>query len=404
MMEHHNPMKENRFFDAHTHFVSMGLNQIRPNLSETKSLKEAYEIVQHYIKKSEDKVIIAVDWDESRWDERNYPNRNEMDKIFSFHPVIMRRVCGHIAVANTPALKLIPSDWKFIDYKTGILKEDVVLYLEMIFPPSPATIKKAILMAQEIATKHNVVKIGDITYPEYLEQYYRLDRNGKLNISIDVYIPYNFLPKPLKFQDTHKVKFKGIKLFLDGSIGARTAALEKFHYPDGTQGMLLHSDEELQKIIKFAEENQISVIMHTIGDRAIAQALRVYKNTMKKGNPYGDRIEHFELATDNQIREAVQLGIILSMQPNFVGNWSGKGGLYEKVLGRDYGKNNRFRKILDEGGKIQFGSDCMPFSPEYGITSAVNAPFPEQRITLKEAVKLYSYTTHSASEFFNFYD
>ncbi len=385
-------MKETKFFDAHTHFVSMGLNQIRPDLSNVHSVEEAYEMVQNYIKENRnEKIIIAVNWDETKWKKSIYPEKEEMDKIFPSYPVIMRRICGHIAVANTPALKLIPPEWKFVDYETGILKEDVVLYLERIFPPSPATIERAILMAQEIAVKENVVKIGDITYTGYLGQYWKLDREGKLKIFVDAYIPFDFLPKPLKFQDTDRVKFKGIKLFLDGSIGARTAALREFHYPDGTQGILLHSDEGLQKIIRFAEEHRISVIMHSIGDRAIAQALRVYKNTMQEGNPYGNRIEHFELATAEQINEAVKLGIILSMQPNFVGNWSNKGGLYERALGKDYAKNNRFRKILDAGGKIVFGSDCMPFSPEYGINSAVNAPFPEQRITLEEAVELYSY-------------
>ena len=380
-----------RFFDAHTHFVSMGLNLIRPDLSCTHSVKEAYEKIQDYIQENRDKqIIIAVDWDESKWQEQKYPDKEEMDKIFSSRPVIMRRVCGHIAVANTPALKLIPPGWKFIDTKNGILKEDVVLYLERIFPPTYATIEKAILMAQKIALTHNVVKIADITYLEYLEQYYRLDKQGKLKIDIDVYIPYDFLPKTLNFEDTGRVKFKGIKLFLDGSIGAYTAALKDFYYTDGTQGMLLHSDEELQAIIKFAEENKISVIMHAIGDRAIEQAIRVYKNTMKEGNPFGNRIEHFELATDKQIKEAIESEIILSMQPNFVGNWSGKGGLYERALGKDYEKNNRFRRILDEGGKIVFGSDCMPFSPEYGINSTVNAPFPEQKLTLKEAISLYS--------------
>jgi len=385
-------MKKNRFFDAHTHFVSMGLNLTRPDLSHTHSIEEGYEKVQDYIKENKDeRIIIAVDWDESGWHEQRYPAKEEMDKIFPSRAVIMRRICGHIAIANTPALKLIPSGWKYIDKKNGILKEDVVLYLDRIFPPSLSTIERAILMAQEIAIKENVVKIGDITCPEYLQQYYTLDKEGRLKIIVDAYIPYNLLPKSLHFQNTERVKFKGVKLFLDGSIGAKTAALGEFHYPDGTQGMLLHSDKELIKVIKFAEENNINVIMHAIGDRAIEQALRVYKNTMKRGNPYGNRIEHFELATDKQIIEAVELGIILSMQPNFVGNWSGKEGLYERVLGKDYIKNNRFRKILDEGGKILFGSDCMPFSPEYGIASAANAPFPEQRITRKEAVELYSW-------------
>ncbi len=79
------------------------------------------------------------------------------------------------------------------------------------------------------------------------------------------------------------------------------------------------------------------------------------------------------------------------MQPNFVGEWSGPDGLYEARLGkRRLRQNNPYRLLLDEGIKLAFGSDCMPFHPLYGIWSAVNHPVKDSRITLEEAVRAYT--------------
>ncbi|HUS77474.1 MAG TPA: amidohydrolase family protein, partial [Patescibacteria group bacterium] len=100
------------------------------------------------------------------------------------------------------------------------------------------------------------------------------------------------------------------------------------------------------------------------------------------------RIEHCELLSSQQIERMRQLGIIASMQPNFVGEWSGPDGLYEARIGkRRLKQNNPYRALLDEGVRVPFGSDGMPFHPLYGIWSAVNHPVRESRITLEEAVK-----------------
>ena len=83
--------------------------------------------------------------------------------------------------------------------------------------------------------------------------------------------------------------------------------------------------------------------------------------------------------------------VIASMQPNFVGEWSGIDGLYVERLGRERAeRNNPFREVLDAKVKLAFGSDCMPFSPLYGIWSAVNAPYEPQRLTVQEAFTSYT--------------
>lgn len=373
-------MEGNYFVDAHTHFVSFGLHLERPDLSKTKSLKEAISLLKKEVGKRG--IIIGEDWDESRWEEKRFPAKEELDREFPDVPVIMRRICGHVAVANTRALELIPPGWKYVR-EDGVLLEDVVLNLNRIFPPSFDEIKRAILRAQEVALHLNVGEIHDILIPEYYRAYLELEKEGKLKIKVLGFVLDEF--RDFEEPEGKFVKFGGWKIFLDGSIGARTAALEKFSYTDGGKGMLLHEDEELEELFKLARERGKVLMIHAIGDRAIEQVLRV-----GKGRVCGDRIEHFELARDEQIERAIEEGFILSMQPNFIGNWSHGGGLYEKNLGRDYRINNRIGLIYRKGGKILFGSDMMPFSPPYGIDSVVRAPFPEQRLSYREAYKIYT--------------
>jgi predicted amidohydrolase YtcJ len=110
-----------------------------------------------------------------------------------------------------------------------------------------------------------------------------------------------------------------------------------------------------------------------------------------------NRIEHAELITEEQIKRAQELGLILSMQPNFAGQWGYPGGMYETRLGERYRNNNPFRQILDAGVVVAFGSDCMPLGPLYGIHCAVNHPNPECRMTPEEALRCYTISGAYAS-------
>ena len=102
------------------------------------------------------------------------------------------------------------------------------------------------------------------------------------------------------------------------------------------------------------------------------------------------RIEHFELPHDEDLREAARMGIIASMQPNFV-KWAGPGGLYEARLGPERTKRiDPHRLVLDAGIELACGSDCMPLGPLFGVHQAVNAPYPAQRLTVEEAIRCYT--------------
>lgn len=106
------------------------------------------------------------------------------------------------------------------------------------------------------------------------------------------------------------------------------------------------------------------------------------------------RFEHYEIVHDEQVARTVEMGIVSSSQPNFVGEWSAKGGMYEARLGERYLLNNRFRDFVDAGVALAFGSDGMPFGPLLGLNSAIQHPDGRQRLSPREAV--WHYTTAAA--------
>ncbi|HYS70999.1 MAG TPA: amidohydrolase family protein, partial [Thermoplasmata archaeon] len=185
-----------------------------------------------------------------------------------------------------------------------------------------------------------------------------------------------------------------IKVFADGSFGARTAALFDPYddEPRGT-GRLVHSPKELAAVLARAHGAGFQLAVHAIGDRAIDVVVEAYARVLD-GEPREDhrhRIEHVELPSPEALDRMKELGLVASMQPNFVARWSGAGGLYERRLGRDrLERNNPFREVLARRIPLVFGSDGMPYGPLYGTIGAVGAPFGAQRIPALEALRCYT--------------
>jgi predicted amidohydrolase YtcJ len=197
------------------------------------------------------------------------------------------------------------------------------------------------------------------------------------------------------------LKLGSAKLMMDGSLGARTAALfEPYADDPTTTGLLSSPKDEFKATVKKIHNMGNQIATHAIGDRTIEVTINAYEEAMK-ANPRKDhrhRIEHCEVLTTTQIERIKELGIIPSVQPNFVGEWSGPDGLYEARLGKKrLQENNPYRTLLDNDITICSGSDGMPFHPLYGIWSAVNHWIKDSRITLEEAVRSFTLDAAYAS-------
>ncbi len=383
------------FVDTHAHYLPYSLSLTRPRLDGIEDLKSALDFIAENVKKVPHNVIIMEGFDDSKW-ERSL-TREDLDRITE-RPLVVRRVCGHKAVLNTSAIKILKERFGKIpnlNEETGLAVEDLPLALSKYFPPGEEEIEDAIIRAEDLLISMGIWVVGENASIRYLRKLVEMDRAGMLKIRWRVAVYFNQIDeaKEIIKYESENFRVVGIKEFLDGSVGARTAAFSR-GYTDGGNGKLLKSDEELEKIMKTAESLNLGVWWHAIGDLAIDQALRVLKRSKK---PEIHRIEHFEFPRDEHYKMAADMGIKLSLQPNFVRRWGEIGSLYHRVLGEVFFWGNRFRLLENLKANYAFGSDTMPPGPIYGLLGALHHPIKEERLGLEEA--LYRYTTAGAEIF-----
>ncbi|HHT9117635.1 MAG TPA: amidohydrolase, partial [Candidatus Hypogeohydataceae bacterium YC38] len=195
-------------------------------------------------------------------------------------------------------------------------------------------------------------------------------------------------------QGNDKLKVGAIKFFVDGSLGAHSAALvEPYEDEPENYGRLRWNQAQLRdKVVEFHKEGW-QLALHAIGDRAILAALEVLEEAQERfpRENHRHRLEHCELLPEGAMERIKGLDLIVSAQPNFVAQWGFPGGLYQKKLGRRrWGKMNPLREFYNMSISLAFGSDGMPLDPLYGIWSAANHPVEESRLSPLEALYCYS--------------
>ncbi len=420
------------FVDAHMHFLHVGVRRIRPDLRGATSVNDALDRVRAWLQEHPgSEPVIAEGWDESLWPERRFPTLDEVSALEdeADRALVLRRMCGHFAVAGRRAITPIRKHWDeddLVNLETGVLKEQPSLYLNEVLPVGPDQLDEALQVATDIAHRLGVTCVGEYTQAPFRDALLRAAETDRLRIRIANHIYVQQLHEAVaagfKTGTPHgtgeRMRDGGLKVFHDGSFGGRTALLREPYLDDPedseNRGTAIWTDDEVDAWYQDAHAAGIQVTAHVIGDAAIDQALDGYERLRArcadhasgtaskagKGDseplpPWHDnqlrhRFEHYELPQDDAVERTVDLGIVACSQPNFIGEWSAKGGMYESRLGPVYALNNRFRTYLEAGVNLCFGSDGMPFGPLYGIQCAVDHPVPGERITPQEAIWLYT--------------
>jgi len=365
------------FIDAHTHLTGSGMKEAHIHLEGAKSIDEALQKIQGELHRySKDEWVLGYGWDESEWPTKQYIEGSDLDGISTTQPIMVTRVDGHLATVNAKGFKElgIPLNREGIEKDkkgkpTGVLK-DIDEVWERV-RPGPDKLKHI----HEVETMDELSTRMIVNFP--VEQ---IDHLIALGLT-------SGMGSPL-------VKIGGVKIFTDGSIGAMTAAVSRGYKTDtSNKGMLLYSKAKYGKIVQNAVENNIQTVTHAIGDEAIEMVIATFEDIEDKSmlRDQRHRIEHAELINEYQIRRAVSLGLILSMQPNFVGRWQQDGGLYDSRFDEETVRGmNMFRVALDNGARLCFGSDGMPYGPLYGIWSATTHPNERVRLTVEEALRCYT--------------
>jgi len=384
------------FIDSHTHLIARGIELQRIDLASCRSLDSCLEKLRG-ARSKHTTLLFGSNYDETIWS--HYPTekmtRKTLDRISASIPVIMRRVCGHFAVVNTAALKKIPRDWNVIDRRHGHVYKSAALHLNDIFPPRNGEMVRAIFLGMQEAVQNGITSVHEISNIERFGMLQDLHAQGKLRLRFSLYILHSYFERLLMtgvragFGDD-MLRLNGIKLFLDGSVGARTAALSKPYRGTRRSGTIMISQRVLAHIIARAEQRGYQIMIHALGDRAVARAVQSLQVHIPGTNPLRHRVEHVELIDEGSMGIMARKHICASMQPNFVRRWQIPNGLYEQHLGERCQQMNCFRKMLGAGIRIAFGSDCMPTGPLYGMQGAYAHPFSCGRISRRTALSMYT--------------
>jgi len=395
------------FIDAHAHLAHDAWRRTWIDLGGCRSLEDALATLRARVAKARHgDWIVARGGDESTWPVKRYLTRHDLDRVSVSHPIFANRVDGHMCSVNTAVLSRVDLGGAAgvevgpDGQPTGVLKEEAGVRARDAIP-RPSEAEWVRRLAASIARMHalGITGVHDCVEPPEVRAYQELRRQGRLTLRASL-MPYAESLDALAaaglrtgFGDEW-LRLGAVKVFADGSLGARTAALfDPYDDEPRAAGGLVRSPKDLTALLARAHAAGFQAAVHAIGDRAIDVVVEAYARVLDR-EPRRDhrhRIEHLELPSEEVLDRMRDLGLVASMQPNFVARWSGPGGLYERRLGRARLEgNNPFREIVRRRIPLAFGSDGMPYGPLVGLAGAVDAPFPAQRIPATEALRAYT--------------
>jgi predicted amidohydrolase YtcJ len=414
------------FIDTHVHFLDGGFRLTSVQLRDAATPGEFVARIKAFAQTVPPGTwITGGDWDHTLWG-GELPRRDWIDAVTPQHPVWVHRLDGHMALANSAALRAagvtrgvataqggeIVRDAR--GEPTGLLKDNAMnLVASKMPPPTDAAKDRALeaamrhVAAQGVTTIHNMGSWDDL---EVLARAWRVNRLGT---RVYAAVPLNTWEKlrdavASKTYGPHGrgdvwLRIGALKGFVDGSLGSHTAAFEEpFSDAPRDRGFFVNSPEDLYAWISGADKAGLHVLVHAIGDRANTALLNLFERVVRENGPRDRRlrIEHAQHLAPSDIPRFAALGVIASMQPYHAiddGRWA------ERVIGPVRTRTTyAFRSLLDAGALLAFGSDWFvaPPTPLEGIYAAVTRRtlddrhpggwVPEQKITVEEALTAYT--------------
>lgn len=414
------------FNDSHVHFLSGGFQLSSVDLRDAGSPEEFADRIRRFAEKlPANRWITGGDWDHERWPEAKTPTKDLIDRFTPDTPVFVSRLDGHMALANSLALKLAGVTRETLDpvgglivrdpktgEATGILKDAAMSYVWKVVPEASFEEKLAAARAAtEHAAKLGVTSVQDMSAGEDVGVYQTLLDRGELKTRIYAVSP---LPAWDRLARTgvrahfgsDMLRIGGLKGFADGSLGSTTAFFfEPYKDSPSTRGLAgdeMFPEGAMLNRVREADRAGLQVMIHAIGDRANDLILSIYEQIISEKGERDRRfrIEHAQHLRSQDIPRFARGRVIASMQPYHAiddGRWA------EKRIGKDRAKTTyAFRSLLDSGTTLAFGTDwtVAPMDPVLSIYAAVTRRtldgknpkgwIPEQKISVEEAVRAYT--------------
>jgi len=383
------------FIDAHVHAVWTGMGMMGVDLIGKRSIDEILDAVADYARNTQSEWIFGNGYDESIIAEGRPPNRWLLDRVSGGRPVLLRQRGGHSCVVNSRALKLLRLP-RGLEGRgdDGVLHGAANrLALEITGAMFSADERfNAVQLTAEAAMKAGIACIHCMQRPNTQREDDITLRMAREDLPIRLVIYPT--TEDVKWVKRHGFARIGGCMLLDGAIDSRTAAFfEPYLDEPENYGVLNYTDEQLADFLRRAHEAGLQVAVHAIGERAIEQMLNAIEKAAPDSPPLSFRIEHFIFPTKEQIARAAELGVGICVQPSFEALWGGAEGWFARFVGRDrMMRSTPLRDLFDAGLNPAGGSDSpvSPLDALFGIHAAVNHPNESQRITVQEALKMFT--------------
>ena len=337
------------FNDSHQHMYNVGQNLANIQLLGADSIAEVKRRVQEFIEKhhpAPGTVLYGIGWNQDYFkDEKRLLYRQDLDDMAPGYPMILERACGHILTASTPAIRLagvtrdtVPNPGGAIDLDengepNGIFRENALSQASCIIPKETVSdIEEELRLAMAHAAECGVTSVQTMDirngrWRDMVEAFKNIQANEP---TVRVYEQANFM-EPEGFKEFLAAGYKTgvgdsffkigpLKMFVDGSLGARTALMRKpYHDDPSTCGIPTMTEEGLDEMIRLADENGCSVIVHAIGDGAIDMMLTAYEKIIRDGrNPRRHGIVHCQITDRPMLERFAKSDILALVQPIFL--------------------------------------------------------------------------------------
>ena len=418
------------FNDAHLHLASVGKFMSTCDLSGAKSIQEVIAIGNDYYKNNPTQCLQGRGWNPEQFTsgEKRNLTRDDLDQITTEIPIVFTRVCGHLAVGNTAALEMLNINGPtpvvegevLLDENqlpTGVFTENAVRLLQSLIPAPTNADRTNYLenaMAHAVSLGVTSVQSCDIMDPSdvpYFKVLKEMHAMGKMLLRYSHQFNYQ---DPSDFEHHLKTEFlsdgydekwlsKGLlKLFKDGSLGARTALMSKPYADDpSTIGVDALLDNRLKQLIQMADQKGIGVIVHVIGDAALEAVLNAFEPYTSSGNPLGHGLVHCQISRPDQLNRIKAYDLKVYFQPIFIAN---DHKIVSSRVGSHLLASSYANKTLSAlGVTVAFSTDAPvePMNPFNNLYYAVTRRTDSGEVFLKDqCLSLYealdAYTIESA--------
>ena len=404
--------------DAHGHLYGLGLSLDTVNVIGAASFDEVVTRVrERAARATPGEWILGRGWDQNRWPDKQFPTSAPLDAAVADHPVWIRRVDGHAGVANTAAIRAAgvtaatpdPEGGRILrdaaGNPTGVFIDGAQSLIDSKVPPPSAELRKArVLAAAQKIAENGLTEMHDAGAEQStITAIQQLIDENKFPIRVYVMLTDEkelldaWLPHKPVIGYGGRLTVRAVKMYADGALGSRGAAMLAPYSDDPTNtGLLVSKPEHMLAVAQRARAAGYQVNTHAIGDRGVRNVLDAYEQA---GATAADRfrVEHFQIVAPSDFPRLAQHGIIASMQPTHATSdmpWA------EARVGPDRIKGAyAWRTVLNSGARLALGSDfpVEDVNPFFGIYSAVtrqdqagNPPggwYPDQKLTLPEAIR-----------------